>query len=63
MPDMEQLLTMAMEHGQVRAIVGQRHDSSTRAWVVPHESPKSDISVFHAYGFGGSGLTLGTGRR
>ncbi|WP_157673424.1 FAD-dependent oxidoreductase [Endozoicomonas ascidiicola] len=58
-PDLSTMASIALEHGDVQAIVGQRHftGSPVLQWD-PLYSTDHATPVFHAYGFGGSGLTL-----
>ena len=59
MPDLAKMIDLAAEHGQIEALVGQRHYSGepVLGWdQIHHEN--SETPVYHAYGLGGSGLTL-----
>ncbi len=59
MPNLAEMIRLALEFGDIEAVVGQRHYTGApvlqwdQHFSVSHETP-----VFHAYGFGGSGLTL-----
>ena len=59
MPDLARLIDIAIEHGQIEALVGQRHYCKEPVidWDASHHQ-NSETPVFHAYGLGGGGLTL-----
>ena len=59
MPDMANIIDLAIDYGEIEALVGQRHysDELVLGWDQQRHQ-NSEIPVFHAYGFGGGGLTL-----
>ncbi len=59
MPNLAEMIRLALEFGDIEAVVGQRHYTGAPVlqWDL-HFSASHEIPVFHAYGFGGSGLTL-----
>ena len=59
MPNLAQMIKIALDNGEVAAIVGQRHYSGAPVlgWDQNYHRNHS-TRVFHAYGLGGSGLTL-----
>ena len=59
MPNLAEMIVLALDHGEVNAITGQRHFTGPPVLQWEKDlSNKRHTSIFHAYGFGGSGLTL-----
>ncbi len=59
LPNLQQMLQQSMAFGDIRAIVGQRHYTGAPVLGWDKQFSQGDHhSVFHAYGFGGAGLTL-----
>ncbi|CAM3579423.1 hypothetical protein [Parendozoicomonas haliclonae] len=59
MPDLATMIRIARSAGDIEAVAGQRHYSGHAVieWDTENQS-LADTPVFHAYGFGGAGLTL-----
>ena len=59
MPDLARLIDIAIDYGEIEALVGQRHYCNEPAidWDTSHHQ-NSRTPVFHAYGLGGGGLIL-----
>ena len=59
LPNLFQLAELAVQHGEAEGLTGQRHYSKEIAlYWDKTRTPESRTPVFHAYGFGGAGLTL-----
>ena len=59
LPNLFQLAELAIHHGEVEGLTGQRHFSREIALYWDKvRSPESRSPLFHSYGFGGAGLTL-----
>ena len=59
LPNLAKLLRVAISDGYITPLVGTRHYTGAPVLTWDHlYPPSSPVSIFHAYGFGGSGLTL-----
>ncbi len=59
LPNLEHMLQQSMGYGDIHTVVGQRHTTGAPVLGWNKQTHQGDNhSVFHAYGFGGAGLTL-----